>query len=208
MMRSPTPERRLFKLPRPPWRTDLFERAALHEASPRFEKARDIRTAASRGFLDAMWALGKDSAVRAARVARGVAAAPAPPAAEAQATGARWMAAQPGTRGYSRDPAEAERLAGTVAGQRSERARIHQLHDGDGVQEAPRRRRKSTWSRAWRVWNETPLKWAPLPVLLGAVVLVGVQAHRQWQRNERIVSETLVDATGQPVRVKGPWSVR
>ncbi|KAI3625425.1 hypothetical protein CBS9595_000786 [Malassezia furfur] len=109
-----------------------------------------------------------------------------------------------GARAYTRDPREAERLAGTVAGHRAERARRERLQrEADPVHS--RRRRGSKFSRAWRVWNETPLKWTPLPVLLGAIVLVGVQAHRQWEHNHRI--EPVVDASGEPVRTRGPWSL-
>lgn len=117
----------------------------------------------------------------------------------------RRRSAPMGARTYTRDPREAERLAGTVAGHRAERARRERLQrEADPVHS--RRRRGSKFSRAWRVWNETPLKWTPLPVLLGAIVLVGVQAHRQWEHNHRI--EPVVDASGEPVRTRGPWSVR
>lgn len=117
----------------------------------------------------------------------------------------RRRGALQGARSYVRDPAEAERMAGTVSGHRVERARREQLRRENDVPHA-RHRRKSKFSRAWRVWNETPLKWTPLPVLLGAIVLVSVQAHRQWQRNERIVAP-IVDGSSEPVRIKGPWSV-
>lgn len=110
-----------------------------------------------------------------------------------------------GARSYSQDPAEAERLAGTIAGHRAERERIQHA----GGDRAGRAGRPATFrERAKRRWSETPIRWAPIPVVLGALVLVGIQAHRQWQRNERIIAEPYIDATGHPVRTKGPWSVR
>ncbi|PKI85206.1 Psd1p [Malassezia vespertilionis] len=111
----------------------------------------------------------------------------------------------PGARAYTRNPNDAERSAGTVAGQRAERVRL-----GQASEETPRlrtRRRQSTWRRAQRAWQETPLKWTPIPVLLGAAVLVGIEAHRQWQRNERVAGSTIIDGSGESVRIKGPWSL-
>ncbi|WFD19418.1 phosphatidylserine decarboxylase [Malassezia caprae] len=99
-------------------------------------------------------------------------------------------------RTYARDPHRAIQEATTVRGQRAERARLQSLH------EAPRR--ASIWSRAWRTWRETPLKWTPLPIVLGGAVLVAVQARREhYERREAPV----LDEHGQPVRKIGPWTI-
>lgn len=99
-------------------------------------------------------------------------------------------------RTYARDPHEAVEAAATVRGQRAKRARLQSLQQAS--------RRVSIWTRAWRTWRETPLKWTPLPILLGGAVLVAVQAHREHlQRREAPV----VDEHGQPLRRMGPWTM-
>lgn len=47
------------------------------------------------------------------------------------------------------------------------------------------------------------MRWRPIPIALGACVLVAVQAHRTWKQEKK----RYIDENGQPVRTKGPWSV-
>ncbi|WFD23032.1 phosphatidylserine decarboxylase [Malassezia equina] len=100
------------------------------------------------------------------------------------------------SRAYARDPNEAVHAATTVRGHRAERARLQSLH------QAPRR--ASIWTRAWRTWRETPLKWSPIPIFLGGAVLVAVQARREHQQRREA---PVVDEHGQPVRRMGPWTM-
>ncbi|KOS14530.1 psd1-phosphatidylserine decarboxylase 1 [Malassezia pachydermatis] len=101
-------------------------------------------------------------------------------------------------RAYVRSPLEAEKEASTVRGQRAERARLQKLPRTTAEAGGP-------WARARRAWRETPLKWSPIPIALGAVVLVGVQAHREYNRHRR--DAALVDEHGRPVRESGPWAL-
>ena len=53
-------------------------------------------------------------------------------------------------------------------------------------------------------WTETPTKWYPLPIAVGAMVLVYVQYRRK-----RRSKEVQVDENGMEViKLKGPWQVR
>lgn len=58
-------------------------------------------------------------------------------------------------------------------------------------------------------WTGTQIKWYPIPILLGAVVLVGVQARRNYvaERDGKGVGTKIVDENGQVVRMQGPWTV-
>ena len=111
-----------------------------------------------------------------------------------------------GTRNYSRDPEEAERLANTVSGHRRERANRERLQNDQDTKGVSNGSNRTVVSRAIDGWRRTPLKWTTIPLLVGLIVLIGVQANRQWAQNSRI--EPVLDASGHPVRIKGPWSVR
>lgn len=53
-------------------------------------------------------------------------------------------------------------------------------------------------------WRDTPTKWYPLPIAVGALLLVVVQ----W-RKTHFEQEVTVDEQGREVaRLKGPWQVR
>lgn len=61
-------------------------------------------------------------------------------------------------------------------------------------------------------WRRTPIRWYPIPILLGAVVLVGVQARRNYVADieaagGRSVGGKIVDENGQVVTMSGPWTV-
>lgn len=58
-------------------------------------------------------------------------------------------------------------------------------------------------------WRNTPTRWYPIPVLLGAVVLLGVQARREYisERDGKGRGAKIVDENGEVVKVQGPWTV-
>ena len=54
-----------------------------------------------------------------------------------------------------------------------------------------------------KAWTETPTKWYPLPVAVGAFLLVVMQ-----YRKRRAEREVQVDEQGREIlRLKGPWHV-
>lgn len=55
-------------------------------------------------------------------------------------------------------------------------------------------------------WTGTPTKWYPLPLAVGALLLVALQYRKKIARAEK---EVLVDADGHEIiKLKGPWQVR
>lgn len=102
-------------------------------------------------------------------------------------------------RAYSRNPRDAEHAARTVRGHRAERARLAQLRGAGAHGKA------SMWARMGRTWRETPLKWTPIPIALGAFVILGVQAHRDWKKRR---AEAVVNASDRPVSETGPWTMQ
>ncbi|KAG9046857.1 phosphatidylserine decarboxylase 1 [Tulasnella sp. UAMH 9824] len=78
---------------------------------------------------------------------------------------------------------------------------------GDPNVDAPpkRERRKPLYSRVADAWNNTPTKWYPLPIGVGALLLAAVQYRKeQRKRNE---PEVVADDNGTVVKVKHPWQV-
>ncbi|CAK5262171.1 unnamed protein product [Mycena citricolor] len=58
------------------------------------------------------------------------------------------------------------------------------------------------YQKVINAWNETPVKWYPIPIAVGALVLVAVQYRRKARK------EVHVDEDGHDiVRLKGPWQV-
>ncbi|KAH0838833.1 phosphatidylserine decarboxylase-domain-containing protein [Lanmaoa asiatica] len=54
-------------------------------------------------------------------------------------------------------------------------------------------------------WTQTPTKWYPLPLAVGALLLVVIQYHKKTSRAQR---EVHVDEEGREViKLKGPWQV-
>jgi hypothetical protein len=50
-------------------------------------------------------------------------------------------------------------------------------------------------------WRDTPTKWYPLPVAIGALLLVAI-------RYKKSLKEVYVDENGQEIiRLRGPWQV-
>lgn len=61
--------------------------------------------------------------------------------------------------------------------------------------------------RVVNAWKETPVKWYPIPALLGAVVLVGIKARRDYVSDRNGSRGKVVDENGQVVTASGPWTV-
>lgn len=58
--------------------------------------------------------------------------------------------------------------------------------------------------RLANAWTQTPTKWYPLPIAVGALLLVVIQYRKRL--GER---EVYVDEDGhEVVKLKGPWHVR
>ena len=111
-------------------------------------------------------------------------------------------------RYYSRDPLQAEHEANTVRGNRAARSRseeqARQHQEGQHKQQGG-----SYMQKLSRSWSGTQIKWYPIPILLGAVVLIGVQARRNYvaERDGKGVGTKIVDENGQVVKMQGPWTV-
>lgn len=62
-------------------------------------------------------------------------------------------------------------------------------------------------ARMSNAWRTTPIKWYPIPILLGAIVLVGVKARRDWVNDQNESRGKVVDEDGKIVSMHGPWTV-
>lgn len=55
-------------------------------------------------------------------------------------------------------------------------------------------------------WTETPTKWYPLPLAVGALLLVAIQYRRKMAKAQK---EVQVNEDGlEIIKLKGPWHVR
>ncbi|CEH18916.1 Phosphatidylserine decarboxylase [Ceraceosorus bombacis] len=61
--------------------------------------------------------------------------------------------------------------------------------------------------RTARAWRSTPLIWKPIPILLGAGVLLLVQARRNYLADQEARRSKVVDGEGRIVSMSGPWTV-
>lgn len=52
-------------------------------------------------------------------------------------------------------------------------------------------------------WTQTPTKWYPLPIAVGALLLVVIQYRRRLGEKEVYVD----DEGHEVVKLKGPWAV-
>nr|GAT56102.1 phosphatidylserine decarboxylase proenzyme [Mycena chlorophos] len=60
----------------------------------------------------------------------------------------------------------------------------------------------SFYRKLLNAWTETPVKWYPIPIAVGALVLVAIQYRKKARK------EVHVDADGNEIiRLKGPWQV-
>lgn len=54
-------------------------------------------------------------------------------------------------------------------------------------------------------WSDTPTKWYPLPIAVGALLLVAIQYRRKSRRASK---EVELDENGEEViKLRGPWQV-
>lgn len=95
-----------------------------------------------------------------------------------------------GVRAYARDPDAAQLEAATVRGHRAARAQRERLAHAHADE--------SGWARFRRTWRASKPQWRPIHVALGAVVLLGVHASREWHRSG------VVDERARPA-ASGPW---
>lgn len=64
------------------------------------------------------------------------------------------------------------------------------------------RRAKCDTGKIINAWIDTPVTWYPIPIAVGALVLVAVQYRKRTRK------EVYVDADGNEViKLKGPWQV-
>jgi hypothetical protein len=64
---------------------------------------------------------------------------------------------------------------------------------------------KSPLGRLLNAWSQTPTKWYPLPLAVGALLLVVLQYRKKLSRTKKEVD---ADEEGRDViRLKGPWQV-
>lgn len=114
------------------------------------------------------------------------------------------------TRRFSgRDPLQAEHEANTVRGNRAARSRLEEQAREQRQGKQKEHQGSSYKQKLSRSWFGTQTKWYPIPILLGAVVLVGVQARRNYnaEQNGKGVGTKIVDENGQVVKMQGPWTV-
>lgn len=57
--------------------------------------------------------------------------------------------------------------------------------------------------RLVNAWTQTPTKWYPLPIAVGALLLVVIQYRRRLGEKEVYVD----DEGHEVVKLKGPWTV-
>ncbi|KAJ7231270.1 phosphatidylserine decarboxylase-domain-containing protein [Mycena haematopus] len=66
----------------------------------------------------------------------------------------------------------------------------------------PNNEEQTLYRKVLTAWAETPVTWYPIPVAVGALVLVAIQYRRKSRR------EVHVDEDGNEViRLKGPWQI-
>ncbi|PWN95245.1 phosphatidylserine decarboxylase, partial [Tilletiopsis washingtonensis] len=109
----------------------------------------------------------------------------------------------------SRSPLDAEHEAATVRGHRAARLRAEAAGAG---RQGSLAQYGSTTARMAHSWRSTPIAWKPLPIILGAAVLVGVQARRNYVadrdgRSRNGKRGKVVDENGRVVSMSGPWTV-
>lgn len=57
-----------------------------------------------------------------------------------------------------------------------------------------------------QAWSQTPTKWYPLPLAVGALLLVAIQYRHKFQRGQKEVHVN--DEGAEIIKLKGPWQVR
>ncbi|KAF7969742.1 hypothetical protein HWV62_26102 [Athelia sp. TMB] len=56
-----------------------------------------------------------------------------------------------------------------------------------------------------QAWSQTPTKWYPLPLAVGALLLVAIQYRHKFQRGQKEVHVN--DEGAEIIKLKGPWQV-
>ncbi|KZP22073.1 phosphatidylserine decarboxylase 1 [Athelia psychrophila] len=56
-----------------------------------------------------------------------------------------------------------------------------------------------------QAWSQTPTKWYPLPLAVGALLLVAIQYRHKFKRGQKEVH--LNDDGAEIIKLKGPWQV-
>ena len=56
-------------------------------------------------------------------------------------------------------------------------------------------------------WSETPTKWYPLPLAVGALLLVAIQYRKRAKRARARLEADLNENGYEVIRLKGPWQV-
>lgn len=64
----------------------------------------------------------------------------------------------------------------------------------------------SLLGRLVNAWTETPTKWYPLPLAVGALLLVAIQYRKKVKRAQKEVE--LNEDGLEVIKLKGPWHVR
>lgn len=56
-------------------------------------------------------------------------------------------------------------------------------------------------------WTETPTKWYPLPLAVGALLLVAMQYRKRAKRAKAQLEADLNENGYEVIKLKGPWQV-
>lgn len=61
--------------------------------------------------------------------------------------------------------------------------------------------------RLINAWTETPTKWYPLPLAVGALLLVAMQYRKRAKRAQAQLEADLNENGYEVIKLKGPWQV-
>ena len=56
-------------------------------------------------------------------------------------------------------------------------------------------------------WTKTPTKWYPLPLAVGALLLVAMQYRKKAKRAQAQLEADLNENGYEVIKLKGPWQV-
>lgn len=120
------------------------------------------------------------------------------PLAQARHVIALHSARRPSRRLYSSEPQKSSQESPRPGGERPPLHRTLRVFSSRNLTNARRLERLAA------AWTDTPTKWYPLPVAVGALLLIVLQ-YRRTRRSEK---EVQLDEHGhEVVRLKGPWQV-
>ncbi|KAF9490124.1 phosphatidylserine decarboxylase [Pleurotus eryngii] len=76
--------------------------------------------------------------------------------------------------------------------------------NGPGVDTSTMAKGMPLYRKVMDAWTQTPTKWYPLPIAVGALLLVALQYRRKSRRSK----EVQLDENGMEIiKLKGPWQV-